>query len=162
MNLFKWLSKKKVEAPEPPPEFLQATAPDWLIEVRGRALPQGGSFSIRAQIFEVTRTGTADILVLPPEEGGEPDSKCVKLDGVELDRLRVILGFSFPQDIAEVPGATEEGLPVTLTIFHREPLAVAGAGCNLADCLDSRKSAPPAVEIGKILIELKRRALAQQ
>ena len=161
MNLFKWLSKKKVETPEPPPEFLQAAPPDWLIEVRGRTLPQGGSFSIRAQIFETTRTALADILVFPCEESGEPVSKSVNLESVELDRLRVILGFSFPQDIAEVPGTGEEGLPVTVTIFRHEPLAAAGAGCNLADWLDSRQSAPPVVEIGKILMELKRRELGQ-
>lgn len=161
MNLFKWLSKQKAEPPEPPPEFLQAAAPDWLVEVKGRDLPKGGSFSIRAQIFDAARTATVDMVVFPRGEGGEPTSKCVPLDGPELDRLRVILGFSFPQDIAEVPGATDDGLSVRVTIFRREPPAAASAGCNLADWLDSRKSAPPVVEIGKILIELKRRELRQ-
>lgn len=161
MNLFKWLFKKKPEPPEPPPEFLQAAAPDWLIEVKGRVFPAGGSFSIRAQVFAAARTATADMVVFAGEARGEPTSKTANLGRLDLDRLLVILGFSFPQDIAEIPGAREEGLPVTVTIFHRAPLAAQSASCNLADWLDSRKSAPPVVEIGRMLVELKRRTLGE-
>jgi hypothetical protein len=159
MSLFQWLFGKKAAPPESPPEFLQAAPPDWLIEMKGHGLPQGGSFSIRTQVFAATRTASADILDFPREAGGEPVSKTVNLERLELDRLLVILGFSFPQDLAEVSAEVKDGLPVTVTVFRRDPSAAASARCNLAGWLDPRKTAPPVVEIGRILMELKRRGL---
>ena len=158
MNLLNWLFKRKAEPPETPPEFLQDAPPDWLIDLKGQEFPGGNRFSIRAQLNEAARNASADIVVLPVNEFANPMTATAPLDRAELDRLLVILGFSFPQDIGEVAGPSDEGLPVTITIFHREPLAAQSATCNLAGWLDSRKSAPPVVDIGKILIEVKRRS----
>jgi hypothetical protein len=155
MNLFRRLFGKSSEAIEAPPEFLQAAAPDWLIEAIGRMLPDGGHFSIRTQIFNAARTATVDLVTFPV--GGEPASQTRELERAKTDRLLVILGFSYPHDIADVPGPTDTGLPVAITVFRREPLVAQRAECNLWDWLESPKPAPPVVEIGKILVDFKRR-----
>src|SRR5579863_949232 len=142
MSFLSRLFGKKPEAPEPPPEFLQSQPPDWLIDLKGQEFPAGNRFSIRAQVWVSARAATADLLVLPLDEGAEPQSLTANLGRLELDRLLVILGFSFPQDIVEIPGAMDSGLPVAVTIFRGEPLAAQSAECNLTDWLDSQKSAP--------------------
>ena len=44
MNLFKKLfSRGKEETPDLPPEFLQETPPDWLIDAKGQRLPNGNT-----------------------------------------------------------------------------------------------------------------------
>ena len=73
MNFLKKLFSKKVEeTPEAPPEFLQENPPDWLIDLKGQESPDGNSFSIRIQLFQTERSGTAEILVLPRDQFGEP------------------------------------------------------------------------------------------
>jgi hypothetical protein len=153
MNLFKWLFGRKEVAVEPPPEFLQASPPDWVIDLKGRA--DGGAFSIRVQIATASRAGTAEVIILPGDTGGEPKTVARALQRTELDRLLVILGFSFPADIAAVTGGTAAAPRVTLTIHRREPPGEAAAECELAEWLESRKPGPPVVEIGRVLMEIK-------
>ncbi|MDB6021261.1 MAG: hypothetical protein JWQ04_1118 [Pedosphaera sp.] len=152
-------SKRKDEVHEPPPEFLQSEPPDWLLDLKGQGLSQGNAFSIRVQLFEASRTGSVDVLVLPGQEGGQPQSGTAELIRTEFDRLMVILGFSFPDDIEDVPPGMKDGLPVTLSIHRREPHAFKSAGCNLAGWDETRKSRPPLVEIGSILLEMQKRIL---
>ena len=159
MNFLKRLFGRKEEPVELPPEFLQSAPPDWLIELKGQLAPSGGRFSIRAQLSEASRTGLADVLVLPAEPGAEPRTAAVELERLEFDRLLVVLGFSFPGDIAEVAAGTESEPAASLAIHRREPYETASAECCLAGRLDSRKSEPPVVEIGRILIGAMRRAM---
>lgn len=161
MNLLKKLFSKRTEEPaDVPPEFLQQEPPDWLIDLKGQELPDGNTFSIRVQLFQSARTGTAEIVVLPHDQSGEPKSAAADLTRIEIDRLFVILGFAFPDEIATVPAADPDGLPVTISIYRQSPFTLRSAACNLAGWLDSRKSAPTAVEIGRILFETRTRALS--
>lgn len=157
MRFLKWLFGRKEQPVELPPEFLQTAAPDWLIDLKVLRASSSARFSIRVQIFENTRKGTVDIFVLPHEQGGQPRSATVELERTDLDRLLVVLGFSFPKDFGTVSGG--EGMPVTMAIHRLEPYTVAAAALNLAGWLDSRKPGPPVVEIGRILIGLQRRVM---
>ncbi len=159
MNFLKRLFGRKEEPAELPPEFLQTRPPDWLIDMKGAALPHGSRFSIRVQISDATRAGTVEIVVLPRKDGGEPKSASGTLTQTEIDRLFVILGFSFPGDIANVPAQVIDGMPVNISIHRREPYAMAAGECNLAGWMDSRKSGPPVIEIGKIILEAQGRIL---
>jgi hypothetical protein len=71
----------------------------------------------------------------------------------------VILGFSFPGDIADVQAQVIDGIPVNISIHRHEPYAVSAGECNLAGWMDSRKQGPPVIEIGKILLEAQQRIL---
>ena len=159
MNFLKRLFGRKEEPAELPPEFLQEDSPDWLIDMKGAALPHGSRFSIRVQILDATRAGTVEIIVLPRKEGEEPRSASGALAQTEIDRLFVILGFSFPGDIANVPALVIDGMPVSISIHRHEPYAMAAGECNLAGWTDSRKPGPPVIEIGKILLEARNRIL---
>ncbi len=160
MNLFKKLfSRRKEEMPDLPPEFLQETPPDWLIDAKGQRLPIGNRFSIRVQLTDVSRVGIAEILILPANENEQPQSAVTELLKPEIDRLFVILGFSYPEDIADVAPGEETGTPASISIHHREPYSFKLAECDLAAWLDTKKSGPPVVEIGRVLMEALNRAL---
>jgi hypothetical protein len=161
MNFLKKLfAKKPEETAEVPPEFLQENPPEWVIILNGRELPDGGTLSIRAPLFQSQRDGVAEVTYLPGQ-GGQPQSGSAKFTRPEIDKLFVILGFSFPNEIATVAGPADEGMPVTVTIYRESPFYLQVADCNLAGWLDSRKSGPPVVEIGRILLETRSRALFQ-
>jgi hypothetical protein len=160
MNFFsKLFAKKPAETAEVPPEFLQENPPEWVIILNGRQLPDGGGFSIRAPLFQSSRSGVAEITDLPATPGGEVRTISVDFTRPEIDRLFIILGFSFPKEFATVAGPADSGVPVTLTIYRESPFNLCTADCNLADWIESRKSGPPVVEIGRILIEARRRTL---
>jgi hypothetical protein len=160
MNFLKRLfGRHKSEPQELPPEFLQENPPDWLIDFKGQSSPEGRRFSVRVQLSETSRVGVAEILILPRDDNGEPKSATGELNRVELDRLLVILGFSFPNDIADVGADLSEGLGANITVHRREPYTLVAARCNLAGWLDSKKSGPPAIELGRILMEAQRRIL---
>jgi hypothetical protein len=159
MNFLKRLSGHKESPPELPPEFLQENPPDWLIDLKGAGLPHGNRFSIRVQLSNAARGGTAEILVLPRKGGDEPKSASGALARSEIDRLFVILGFSFPGDIADVPAQVIDGMPVNISVHRHEPYCLAAGECNLAGWTDSRKPGPPVIEIGKILLEAQGRIL---
>ena len=160
MNFLKRLfGGRKSEPQELPPEFLQENPPDWLIDLKGQLPPGDRRFSIRAQLSETSRAGTAEILVLPRNDVEQPKSATAELDRVEIDRLLVILGFSFPEDITDVAAELTEGLRVSIAVHRREPYLLAVVRCNLTGWLDSKKSGPPAIELGRILIEARRRTL---
>jgi hypothetical protein len=155
MNLFRWLfPRRKEPAFDLPPEFMEEDAPDWVIALEGKELPQGKEFSVRVLLSEASRTGTTKLGRGSVETAG-PD-----LARPEIDRLLVILGFSFPDDITNVgAGETDDGLPVHITIYRQEPSAMRAATCNMAGWVDSKKSGPPAIEIGRALLEVQRRAM---
>ena len=161
MNFLKRLFGRKETPPELPPEFLQENSPDWLIDLKGAALPHGNRFSIRVQLSHAARAGTVEIVMLPRKEGEEPKSASGALARLEIDRLFVILGFSFPGDIADAPAQVIDGMPVTISIHRHEPYSVAAGECNLAEWMDSKKSGPPVIEIGKILLEAQMRIMPQ-
>ena len=121
-------------------------------------MPDGRNFSIRALIFSETRTGLAQIRNGGSGQSATPDGALVNLERVELDRLLIILGFVFPGEITTVSSDAAEGVPVSLSIYRRIPLAHRAADCNLAGWLNSRKSAPPVIEIGCLLMNLRARA----
>jgi len=100
--------------------------------------------------------------MLPRKDGEEPKSASGALAQTEIDRLFVILGFSFPGDIANVPAQVIDGMPVNISIHRHEPYAMAMGECNLSGWMDSRKPGPPIIEMGKILIEAQGRILHQQ
>lgn len=160
--LSRLFSRKKEEAPELPPEFLEADPPDWILDLKGTGIPNSGAFSVRVQLRQGARKGSADVLLLPQGETGQPQSATGDLQGGEIDRLLVLLGFSFPDHIDDIPADETEGMPVTLSIHRHEPYSVKTATCNLAGWLDSRKSRPPTVDIGLILLEMQRRILPAQ
>ena len=147
----KLFGQGKTAAVELPPEFLEDSPPDWLIELKGRELPHGAVFCVRARLSRTERTGSAEIFLLPQTDAESPKSATTELERLEIDRLLVILGFSFPVDIDDIPGETESGLPVSLTIHRLAPYAYRSATCNLAGWRDSKQPAPPVVEIGSIL-----------
>jgi hypothetical protein len=160
MNFLKRLfGKRKSEPQELPPEFLQENPPDWLIDLKGQLLPDGRRFSVRVQLSETSRAGTAEIFVLPRNDTEQPKGASGELNRIEIDRLLVILGFSFPDDIADVAVELTEGLRANITVHRRGPYAQAVARCNLTGWLDSKKSGPPAIELGRILVEAHRRTL---
>jgi hypothetical protein len=161
MNFLKRLFGHKESPPELPPEFMQENPPDWLIDLKGAGLPHGNRFSIRVQLSDKARTGTAEILILPRKDGEEPKSANGALARSEVDRLFVILGFSFPGDIANVPAQVVDGMPLNISIHRHEPYAVAAGNCNLAGWMESRKPGPPVIEIGKILLEAQIRIMPQ-
>jgi hypothetical protein len=160
MSFLKRLFGKKEKPQDLPPEFLQDDPPDWLIDLKGQRLPEGERFSIRIEMWAGSRKGIADVLVLPANEGGEPRIGRCELEKGEIDRLFVTLGFSFPADVADVPAEAAEGLAVVISIHHREPYAAVSADCNLAGWIGAKKSGPPVIEIGKILVEIQRRTVA--
>ena len=157
--LRKLFAKKPVETAEVPPEFLQENPPEWIIIMNGRELPNGGSFSIRAPLFQVERRGVAEIITLPSQVGGEGRTITVDFTRPEIDRLFIVLGFSFPKEFATVAGPTDSGVPVTITIYRETPFNLCACDCNLAGWIDSRKSGPPVIEIGRVLLEARRRTL---
>lgn len=160
MNFLKKLfAKKASELADVPPEFLQENAPDWLIDLKGNEMPNGNTFSLRVQLYQSLRTGFAEILVLPREPGGQPTTASADLDRIDLDRILVILGFSFPGEIASIHADAADGLPVTVSVYRRHPFAFCLADCNLAAWLGSKQPAPAVVEIGRILLQIKARAL---
>ena len=160
MNFLKRLfGRRKAEPQELPPEFLQENPPDWLIDLKGQMHPDGRRFSVRVQLSKTSRAGTAEILALPGIDAGQPKSVTADLNRVEIDRLLVILGFSFPDDISDVAAELTEGLRVDIAVHRREPYLLAVARCNLTGWLDSKKSGPPAIELGRILVEAQRRTL---
>lgn len=160
MSLFKKLfSRRKEDAPELPPEFHQEAPPDWLIDAKGQRLPDGNRFSIRVQLTHATRAGTVEIVILPLTEDEQLKSAQTELLRQEIDRLFVILGFSFPEDIDDVATGEEGGIPVSISIHRREPYSTILAECDLAPWLGTRKPGPPAVEIGRVLMEAQARAL---
>lgn len=161
MNFLKKLfSKPAPPPPDVPPEFLQENSPNWLIDLKAKQLPDGDVFSVRVQLFQQSRIGTAEILVLPRNQSGLPTSVIAKLSSPELDRLLVILGFSFADEIASVPGAAAEGLSTSLSIYRQDPFTLRTAVCNLAGWLNSRKPAPPAIEIACLLLDVRNRSLS--
>ena len=157
--LRKLFARKPAETAEVPPEFLQENPPEWIIIMNGRELPDGGTFSIRAPLFQSRRGGVAEITSLPSKTGGEARTITVDFTRPEIDRLFIVLGFSFPKEIATVAGPTDDGVPVTMSIYRENPFNLCTADCNLADWIDSRKSAPPVIEIGRVLLEARRRTL---
>jgi len=160
MNLFKKIfSRRKEEAPDLPPEFLQEAPPDWLIDAKGQELPHGNRFSIRVQLTNASRVGTVEIVILPLKENEQPKSAQTELRRQELDRLFVILGFSFPEEIGNVAPGEEVGIPVCISIHRREPYSTINAECDLASWLGTRNPGPPVVEIGRVLMEARERAL---
>jgi hypothetical protein len=160
MSFFKRLfGRRKPEPQELPPEFLQGNPPDWLIDLKGQLPPDGRRFSILVQLSETARTGTVEILILPRNDADQPKSATVELNRLEIDRLLVILGFSFPADITDVGADPSEGFCADIAVHRREPYMLAAARCNLTGWLDSKKSGPPAIEIGRILVEAQRRTL---
>ncbi len=161
MNFLKRLFGHKETPPELPPEFLQENSPDWLIDMKGTGLPRGNRFSIRVQLSDAARTGTVEIVMLPRKEGEEPKSASGALARLEIDRLFVILGFSFPGDIGDVPAQVIDGLPVNISVHRHEPYSLAAGECNLAEWIDSKKSGPPIIEIAKILLEAQMRIMPQ-
>jgi hypothetical protein len=155
MNLFKRLfAKKKQEEPdELPPEFLQTESPDWLIELKGASLAHGNHFSVRVQLVKAARSGIADVVIMPRKEGEFPRSSTLTLHQPDTDKLFVILGFSFPDDITSVPAPATDVLPIDICIYHREPYSFRAAHCNLGGVwLESKKSGPPVIEISRILL----------
>ncbi len=159
MGLLGKLFGKTKSAPEElPPEFMEDSPPDWLIELKGQEMPDGSVFSVRAQLRKITRIGTADILILPRTDAEVPRSATTDLEKLDIDRLLVILGFSFPADIDDIAGETTSGLPVSLTIHRLAPYASRLATCNLAGWRDSKQPAPPVVEIANILVRTRDRA----
>ncbi len=161
MSLFKKLfSRRKKEAPDLPPEFLQASPPDWLIDARGQTLSEGSRFSIRAQLTNATRVGIVEIVQWPAGGSEQPETAQIELLRTEIDRLFVVLGFSFPDDIGDVAPWEESGVPVSMTVHRREPYSFVSAGCDLASWLTTKKSGPPVVEIGRVLMDARNRALS--
>ena len=157
--LRKLFAKKPVETAEVPPEFLQEDPPEWIIIMNGRELPGGGSFSIRAPLFQAQRSGVAEITSLPSAADGEGRTIAVDFTRPEIDRLFIVLGFSFPQEFATVAGPADSGVPVNVTIYRESPFNLCVADCNLAEWIDSRKSGPPVIEIARVLLEARRRTL---
>lgn len=156
--LGKLFGKTKAAAEELPPEFLEDSPPDWLIELKGREMPDGNVFSVRAQLGKVTRVGQADVFILPRTDAEVPRSASIDLEKLDIDRLLVILGFSFPADIDDIAGESDSGLPVNMTIHRLAPYAARSATCNLAGWRDSKQPAPPVVEIANILVRARERA----
>jgi hypothetical protein len=153
MNFFKRLFSRKAEPAAAPPEFSREDAPDWLIELKGESLPNGNTAEVRLSLFEAGHNGSAQIII---RSGGElKQSDQLDLTRQEFDRLKVILGFSFPDDIADA-SVGSSGQVMTISIHRRDPYALAAGKCDLTGWLDSKKTCPPIIEIGKLLTGLQR------
>src|SRR5580704_10709331 len=147
MKLLKQLFSKRTEPlPDVPPEFLQENAPDWLIELNGKDPSSTDAFSIRVQLFSSQRSAKAEVLLLSEAQSGPPKRATTTLSHPEINHLFVILGFSYPDEIADVPAESPDGLAATISIYRQSPFTLRSANCNFAGWLDSRKSGPPAVE----------------
>ncbi|EEF59391.1 hypothetical protein [Pedosphaera parvula] len=155
MSFLKRLFSKPTEQPEQPSEFFREDAPEWLITLT-EDLADGSSIEVRLSLFASTRSGSAQVIT---RSGGEL-KQSVQVDATrqEFDRLMVILGFSFPNEVNPVPAGTDEAF-VTITVCKREPFFRRGGKCNLNGWLDSRKPGPPLIEIGMIVTGIKRRGL---
>jgi hypothetical protein len=149
MSFLKKLFGKTDVTVELPPEFLQEDPPDWLVELKGMNLRGSGVLSVRAQIYMAARTGTVDVALLPGAEGGEPRSASGALEKTQIDRLLVILGFSFPADFGNAGG----GGTTSVAIHRREPYLVKKGECELGEWLGAKKGGPPLVEVGRVLME---------
>lgn len=158
--LRKLFSKRTEPLPDIPPEFLQENAPDWLIELNGNDRANADAFSIRVQLFQSSRSAKAEILLFPKDQSGEAKKAPTTLSHPEINHLFVILGFSYPDEITDVPAESDDGLAATMSIYRQNPFTLRSANCNFAGWLDSRKSGPPAVEIGRILLGARTRAIA--
>lgn len=160
MNLLKKLfSRKKEEAPDLPPEFHDASPPDWLLAAKGQNLRDGTTYSIRAQLIDSPRGGVADVVVWPPSDKEQPRAARTGLAKTEVDQLFVILGFSFPKDVGSIDPGSETGIPMTISVHRREPYATITAECDLASWVGTKKSGPPAIEMGRILWSARERAV---
>src|SRR4051812_42692832 len=116
MGFLKRLFSKPAELPEQPAEFLRDEAPEWLITLN-EDLEGGSATELRLGLFESTRSGSAQVISRIGVELKQ--STQVDLTRQEFDRLMVILGFSFPNDISAVPAGTEESF-VTIIVCKRE------------------------------------------
>jgi hypothetical protein len=160
MNFFKRLfGKKEKFSLEVPIEFLQAEPPDWLLELKVRFQPHGGALTVRAVLQSEAKTGSAAFEIQPLAGKGALQTASADLAQIEAGRLLVLLGFSFPDDIASVGGPVIDGIPATLSVHRREPYCLKEGSCNLMNWLDSKKSQPPTVEIAMMLLGVKNRVL---
>jgi len=160
MNFFKRLfGKKEKFSLEVPIEFLQASPPDWLLELKVKIMPRGGAFTVKVWLRAETRIGNASVEIEPTNGQAATQTATADLGQVEAVRLLVLLGFSFPDDIASVGGPVMDGIPATLSVHRREPYCLKEGSCNLMNWLDSKKSQPPTVEIAAMLLNVKDRVL---
>lgn len=157
MSFLKNLFSKPKAPVELPPEFLQSNPPDWLIEMKGHDVADDRRFSVRVELQNESREGVAHVVVLPAKEGEEPKSASGPLDRPEVDRLFVILGFSFPDDIHNIAADGAEGIPVSVSVHKHEPYELKTGECDLADWTDSRRARPAVVDVGMVLWELLKR-----
>jgi hypothetical protein len=158
MNFFKWLfGKKEKVALELPLEFLQADPPDWLLELKVAFMPRGETVTVRARSQAEAKTGSAVFEIEPPTGKGAAQTASADLTQIEAGRLLVLLGFSFPDDIADVGVPVIDGVPAKLSVHRRKPYCLKEGSCNLASWLDSKKSQPPTVEIAMLLLDVKNR-----
>src|SRR5580698_1834892 len=151
MNFLKKLFSKRTEPlPDIPPEFLQENAPDWLIEMNANDPVKSNAFSIRVQLFASQRSAKAEVLLLSSSGQSEAPKKIpTTLSHPEINHLFVVLGFSYPDEITDVPAEIDDGLAATISIYRQSPFTLRSANCNLSAWLESRKSGPPIVEIGR-------------
>jgi len=158
--LRKLFGGRKAVPEERPPEFLVPSPPDWLIAVEGRWLPQRKILSVRAQLTEASRKAAAEVTIGSRDPGAPVERAAGQLERTEIDRLLVILGMSFPNDITSLSVEIVEGLPLNIVIYRREPFTKLEAHCNLTGWFEIKRTPPPVVEISKILISFQRRTLA--
>ena len=93
----------------------------------------------------------------PGRLGGETRQATIPLLDTEVARLLVLLGFSFPDDIAKLREPVKDGLPARLLVHRREPYTLKEAELNLDYWLNTKRTQPPTAEVAMLLVGAKNR-----
>jgi hypothetical protein len=145
---------------EPPTEFAEATAPDWLLRWEGCALPHGGSLRGRLGIWESEMRGEG-FVECPISRSRPVAPKEFVADQEFLYRVLDRLRDSFPSRFVNVQSQSIDGMPFELFVYRRVPFYAIRACCNLCDAMPGRspagESSLPVFELGWELWSLTRR-----
>jgi hypothetical protein len=120
---------------EQPAEFGLASAPDWVLEWTGWALPHGGGYRGRLALQENERPATAQV-ERPISRTKPTVPRAITLPELIEDCLRAILRETFPAHLLSVREECRDGFPLEVTVHHREPYQGVRAGCNLGDAFE--------------------------
>lgn len=141
-DAYSWLMDTR-----PSPEFAAADPPDWLADIRVLVLPPGRQYRFRVQLWPgravvVSTVGHLWFSLAPP--GRE------EVRGERAGDWLSLIERSFGEPAPRHPNLIDDGLPVVVRLFRREPFAYVRQSWNLASWWHSAESTtglPPAVQL---------------
>lgn len=128
-DAYSWLMDTR-----PPPEFATANPPDWLADIRVLVLPPGRMYRFRVQLWpgRAVVESTVGYLCFSLAPPGREEVR-----GERADKWLGLVERSFGEPAPKHPNLIDDGLPVVLRLFRREPFAHVRQSWNLASWLPS-------------------------